>query len=191
MKNVVAVDKDARIEELEELVRQMRQAFAPQLTFPSSWKLTPAERQIIQGLLARQVFTPSQYQYYVEQKKGEERVDYRNMSVYMYRIRKILEPFGVAVVCHFGVGYSIPPADKIKVYNACQDEIRRQWDALRKMGDENEVYTRSINTHRGARNGSSADANRAASARMHSKHNSDADLPRRSIHPALGEQPSK
>lgn len=105
----------ARIAELEELVRQMKEEMVPTISFPEEWNLLRGERQILSGLLRNDVFRVTQYRYFrIRQREGRD--DIRNLSVRVYHIRKKLRPFvDITIENVFGIGYSISRRDKNKI----------------------------------------------------------------------------
>lgn len=102
-----------RIAELEEELRQLKEAFAPTLDLPDSIPMQRGQRLILQALLARSIFSPTQYRAYVNGRPGRD--DVRNLSVTVHRIRKVLDPYDIKIKTTPGVGYSMTPENKAKL----------------------------------------------------------------------------
>lgn len=108
----------ARIAELEEEVRQLKEALAPVIYFPPEWKLLRGERDILSGMLQQEVFRSSQYRYF-RLREREERDDIRNLSVRIWHIRRKLRPYvQVEIRSVWGIGYMLPEKDKRKLWDA-------------------------------------------------------------------------
>jgi len=100
----------ARVEELEETVRQLRSIAAQASPLPD-WVpyLTRHESAILQLFLAREVVTIDAMEAIIHE--GDTRSG-NLLSVYVYHLRKKLAKSGVKIETIFRRGYRMPPASK-------------------------------------------------------------------------------
>lgn len=102
---------NARIEELEEQVKQLRQQMKPVVQFPRSWGLTKRETVVLQCLLARDICSREYIMTALYDINYYER-DIRVVDQYIKRIRGRFDkhlPEPVSIQTHYGIGYSINP----------------------------------------------------------------------------------
>lgn len=96
-----------RIAELEEEVRQLREALAPaHLLAPIEYKLTPAEQRLYSALAVGGVLPDER----LEQAIGEGRIISEGLlRTHITKLRKKLRPFNVRIVNISGIGYYLDP----------------------------------------------------------------------------------
>lgn len=100
-----------RIEELEEQVRQLREALAPRIIWPLEWGLRPFERAILSAIHACAGIAT--YERLVAALWHEERDDpYALLKVHVWNTRRKLAAIGVDIATVRGIGYRLPPASR-------------------------------------------------------------------------------
>ena len=102
-----------RIAELEEELRQVRAAFAPELDVPLDWHLPRGQRLVLQALLACSVFTSAQFYGYVWGRPG--RSERRNLYTTICRLRRFLKPYRIEITTIPSVGYALRPEHKARL----------------------------------------------------------------------------
>ena len=106
-----------RIAELEEQIRQMKEAFAPTMTLPVTWRMPLRDRKILQALLTRDLLNANQYRCYCEPQTD----DYvRSLTMRIGQVRRFLRKQipTVKIKTRWGIGYYIERQDKQKILEA-------------------------------------------------------------------------
>lgn len=97
-----------RIEELEELVRQLKEQLVPPLTFPLQFKLTSSETNLLAFLYARAPHVIPRERINAALWLDDGVAPYvKIIDVLVCKLRKKLAPFGVDVETSWGVGYRL------------------------------------------------------------------------------------
>lgn len=112
-----------RVAELEEVVRQMRAAFAPDIAFPADWKLKFKDRAILSSLYVSRGghVSAEALLLWVE---GAETVSIDvNVRQWIAVLRAKVEPFGIAIEVRHGKGYSLTPAGRSVIARAIGDVV--------------------------------------------------------------------
>lgn len=114
----------ADLSEARERIRQLEDLLVGKKTFhaPSALKLPPREEQILGMMMGRERMTREAI-YTVLYGASHDQPGSNVISVYISRIRKKLEPFGVTIETSWRLGWSLSPLMK--------DRLR----ALSKSGD--------------------------------------------------------
>jgi two-component system cell cycle response regulator CtrA len=100
----IAHERKARIDELEETVRQLRDILRPKATLPPEWDLTEGESRLVVALALRDVLSNDAA--HTASAKHAERVALDNtVKVMVHRVRRKLAPFGVKIGTAWGQGY--------------------------------------------------------------------------------------
>lgn len=112
-----------RIEELEEEVRQLREAFAPRIAFPEAWKLKPRDSGILSAIYAARGswITPEAILLWCEG-PATLAIDI-HVRKWIAILRDKVEPHGVAIAYQFGRGFALTPAGRVAVAKAIGDEV--------------------------------------------------------------------
>ena len=108
----------ARIEELEEQVRQLKEAFAPKVGFPLSWKLDERDSTVLSALFHTKgsYVTPEALLRCIsgfDDDAGE-----RTVQTWVGRVRAKLQPLGVAIVTRPMQGYALEAAGRTIIAEA-------------------------------------------------------------------------
>jgi len=117
---------------LREQVRQLQDQIASTTTpMPIEFCLTPAEDKVLRYLLGREGVCHREriFDFCNSDRLNADLPDIKIIDVYICKIRKKIEPFGVQIVTHFGFGFSLPHQSK---------------EIIRKM--QNEQYPRTTST---------------------------------------------
>lgn len=103
--------KDRRIEELEERVASLEHTDEASWAPPIEWGLTGKEAQLVAGLLKRDVATKMHLMNMLYGDKPDSDIaEEKIIDVFVCKVRKKLEPFGVKIETVWGQGYAIPKA---------------------------------------------------------------------------------
>ena len=100
---------EAENDELRERVRQLEE----EASVVSAWRaplefgLTPAEEKILAALMSRDMATKVYLHQALADASGFCAAEIKIVDVYICKLRKKLNPFGVPVQTHWGRGYSI------------------------------------------------------------------------------------
>ena len=101
--------RDVRIAELEEEIRQLRDACAPKLRFPLSWNLNKGEATVLACLYTG----PNGFQSMEVLSRCQDLGHYsletlNTTSSRICNLRRKLRPFGVRIFTRFREGYELP-----------------------------------------------------------------------------------
>lgn len=111
----------ARIEELEETIRQLREPAPVSEMFPRDWGLSVRERDLLAILfrcrtayLHRNAIMDAIY--------GDESDEVQDqiVGVWIFKMRKKLKPFGMTIESRWGLGYFLPEETKEIIRNALE-----------------------------------------------------------------------
>ena len=108
----------ARIEELEEQIRQLKEAFAPKVGFPLSWKLDERDSTVLSALFHTKgsYVTPEALLRCIsgfDDDAGE-----RTVQTWVGRVRAKLQPLGVTMVTRPMQGYALEAAGRAIIAEA-------------------------------------------------------------------------
>ncbi|OCC01820.1 hypothetical protein BA190_26780 [Labrys sp. WJW] len=97
-----------RVAELEELVRQQQEAFAPTLQWPPAFKLTATKARLLAALFKAngRIVPHSSLRYLLPTDNGGD-WDENIVKVHISGLRQRLAPFDLFIHTHWGVGYSL------------------------------------------------------------------------------------
>lgn len=105
-----------RIDELEETIRQMREAEKTSaIVLPSDWRLSPAQHRALVALYrAPSGFVSHDAMFDVMKRRVEFDPDHAANLVKknVHDMRRRLDPFGIRIVLCWGRGYELPPASR-------------------------------------------------------------------------------
>ncbi len=108
-----------QIAELKEEIRQLKsERFKDEIYIPVEWMLTPKESAIIKALSSGRVVGKEQMLDAITHANGEQ-PEIKIIDVFVCKIRKKLNPFGLEIKTHWGAGYSLPETT-IAVLRAAQ-----------------------------------------------------------------------
>lgn len=93
-----------RVEELEEEVRQLREALTPLDEVPAEWGLNPAEKRLYLTLAKGGVIRRSACVYAVTEGRD---IGSKILDVRMHYLRRKLAPSGFVIINIFGEGYEL------------------------------------------------------------------------------------
>jgi DNA-binding winged helix-turn-helix (wHTH) protein len=112
-RHVVAVVSAAdRIDELEETVRQYKEALAPVTNIPKFWGLAPNELRILISLYNAPEGFRSRAQLMAAIGGIEKELQNRNIDVYMCRLRTKSAPHGITITTVHGQGFRLDQPSK-------------------------------------------------------------------------------
>lgn len=98
-----------RNEVLQETVHRLRQAMIETRPLPRKWRLTPSEEDILGVMVNREVATYDAMLTVLYSAKGRPEAAQKILQVFICRLRKKLEPFGVKIHTFWGRGWSLSP----------------------------------------------------------------------------------
>lgn len=108
-----------RCEELEEEVRQLKcRVYGSEWEPPYELRLTGHEAAILKALIAHERVAPNWLLYEATRTAPNARGDEVDPSIVKVRIsllRGKLRPFGLIVLTHFAMGYSLAPASRARL----------------------------------------------------------------------------
>ncbi len=102
-----------RIGVLEEEVRQLKEANAPTVAWPPSFKLRPTGKRMAARLLARAPMTVTRES--LARLLLHEDLDIKNVDVQICLMRKIFTPYGVRIANAYGEGYYLDKASAVRL----------------------------------------------------------------------------
>lgn len=109
----------ARIDELEEEVRQLRNLLAPVRVFPSAWKLTRQESAFLSALMQRAVNARALLAEAMRPSSSSdcrfEGIPEKQVDVIACRVRKKLAALEIKIETIRGLGFSLPARDRAKL----------------------------------------------------------------------------
>lgn len=115
-----------RVAELEETLRQEREAFAPVVVFPSEWKLSAAESSLVRALYSATMI-PNDGLFRLVSRGRAEHSD-RLHHIVIAHARAKLKPYGIKIENIHSVGYRLPPASK-DIIRAAVERENKPYDA--------------------------------------------------------------
>lgn len=96
------------IEQLRERVRQLEDILAPPGTpIPLEWRLTGKEARVFAHLTTRDVATKESIMLALYSDRADEGPEMKIVDVFICKMRKKIEPFGVTINTVWGTGYSL------------------------------------------------------------------------------------
>ena len=98
------------LEAENELLKGLLSASATHL--PAEWELTSSESKIMGGLLSGRTLSADQMIQLLYWDKEEPDTAYNGLQVRLCHLRSKLKPFGIEIVCKWGVGYHLDPPGK-------------------------------------------------------------------------------
>ncbi|WP_026379383.1 winged helix-turn-helix domain-containing protein [Afifella pfennigii] len=103
----------AENDELRERIALLKQALAEDAWHPpAEWGLTAAETQVMQALLSRKIATRGAILASLYHAHGRDEPEPNIIRVYLCKMRRKLDPYGVRIKTIRGVGYALPIAQK-------------------------------------------------------------------------------
>lgn len=121
---VESVNKSADLDEdevyeLRERVRQLEGEVHDAAWMPTEWALTPRECAVLNLLLKRSIMTRSHAQAAIYGDDPDGGADPKIIDVFIHKIRKKLEPYGLKIDTYRGEGFRLTP-DSFAVLDAMQ-----------------------------------------------------------------------
>lgn len=95
---------------LQETVYRLREALTETRMLPREWRLTPSEQNIIGVMVNREVGTYEAFLTALYLAKGRPEASQKILQVFICRLRKKLEPFGIEIHTIWGRGWALSPA---------------------------------------------------------------------------------
>lgn len=95
----------AENERLREQVAHLERALGLEYLPPVEWRLTPSEARLFGGLLARELLTTDAAMAVLYRDMSKDEADPKIIDVYICKIRKKLEPYGIEIATRWGAGY--------------------------------------------------------------------------------------
>lgn len=107
-----------RIEELEEQVRQLKDAFAPKVSFPLGWDLDEQNAAVLSALFhtTGSYVTAEALRLLLVGFDDDASVRFAELAV--SRLRRKLEPHGIRILTRLLQGYALDPASRVRVAQA-------------------------------------------------------------------------
>lgn len=113
-----------RIEELEEELRQAKEAVWPSDKLPVEWKLQPATHKLVISLYKASGGYLSHDQLYHAVRTYSEECDPKLIvAQQVMRARQKLEPFGIEIKSRWGSGYELPVASRAIIKAAIEQRL--------------------------------------------------------------------
>jgi two-component system cell cycle response regulator CtrA len=91
------------------------------LALQQTFRLSPQQTRVLEALMARRVAAQSLL-HVVSSTDGHVESDPKIVQIIVHRLRNALAPYGVAIECIWGQGYSIPAADIKKIHEILSQE---------------------------------------------------------------------
>jgi hypothetical protein len=107
-----------RIEELEEEIRQLKAAFAPKVAFPLSWKLDERESAILSALFHAKGSYITHEALLLLLVRYDDDADEYTTRTWIGRLRRKVEPRGIAIATRHTQGYQLEAAGRAVVAEA-------------------------------------------------------------------------
>ncbi|HUD11313.1 MAG TPA: winged helix-turn-helix domain-containing protein [Candidatus Saccharimonadia bacterium] len=113
-----------KIDEQAEEIHQLKQMLIAPVRFPRAWRLTPQEHQLVQVLLANTPRTVPYDRLWDLLTHAQDRSDQPQLLVKTLasRARSKLRPLGVAIRCHWSVGYYLPKEAAVRLWEYTKAE---------------------------------------------------------------------
>lgn len=103
---------------LREQVRQLEQiAYNTEWVCPVELCLTPTEARLVAALMTRELCTTEHLHLATSRDGLEAETDRKIVDVFVCKARKKLEPFGIKIHTHWGLGYSMSQTDIERLKN--------------------------------------------------------------------------
>lgn len=112
-----------RIDELEEEVRQLKDAFAPKVGFPKAWKLDPRESTILSALYANRGSYVTGEALLLRIAGFDTDQDDSDVRLWVGKLRKKVQPLGIEVKTRHDEGYVLTPESRPVVARALGDHV--------------------------------------------------------------------
>lgn len=116
------MDVDARIEALQEAlarkdeeIARLEAALGLDFLTPLEWRLTGSEMRLFGVLMARESATKDALMAGLYRDFGKDEPELKIVDVFVCKIRKKLEPFGLSIETRWGQGYYLTPATRDQV----------------------------------------------------------------------------
>lgn len=113
------MDLERRVQELkqqneylQETVHRLREALTETRLLPREWKLTPSEENFIGVLINREVGTYEALLTTLYLAKGRPEASQNILHVFVCRVRKKLEPYGIEIRTIWGRGWALSPESR-------------------------------------------------------------------------------
>jgi two-component system cell cycle response regulator CtrA len=122
----------ARIGELEETIRKLREPVLSIQMLPAKWGLTPRERDILAALyMSRRDYTERVV--LMEAMYGDDTGDVQEqiITVWIAKIRKKIKPFGMSIESKYGIGYRLTDETKQIIRDAISPIAKEGDDVIR------------------------------------------------------------
>lgn len=101
-----------RNEYLEETVHRLREALTETRLLPREWKLTPSEENVLGVLVNRELGTYEALLTALYLAKGRPEASQKILQVFICRLRKKLEPYGIKIRTVYGRGWALSPESR-------------------------------------------------------------------------------
>lgn len=105
---------DQENEILRARVRQLEDALIGTFEVPVEWSLTGSERQVFGVLVTRSLATREAIMAALYRDNAVDEAEIKIIDVFVCKIRKKLDPFGVKIATIWGQGYSLAPEWRAK-----------------------------------------------------------------------------
>lgn len=99
-------------EYLEETVHRLREALTETRLLPREWRLTPSEENILGVMVNREVGTYEALLTALYLAKGRPEACQKILQVFICRLRKKVEPYGVEIRTIWGRGWALSPESR-------------------------------------------------------------------------------
>lgn len=116
---------NARVDELEEENRQLRELAAPEFRYPAEMKLTPTEGQVLAVIAARSGPTSAGRINNILYAVAGIDVQDKTIDVFICKIRRKLKPFGIEIRNVWGHGFELTQENKNRL-NGVVSRCRRR-----------------------------------------------------------------
>lgn len=114
----------ARIEELEEELRQMRAIAQPVDILPLEWKLQNSQQKPVLALAtAPDGYLSHERAFQIVARLSTECDPRLVVSQQIFRARPKLKPYGIEILTRWGLGYEMPPASRAVVKAALEQRM--------------------------------------------------------------------
>lgn len=108
MEDDLVIRQQMEIETLRERVRQLEDILAPAaVDVPIEWRLTASEARVFAHLTTRVVATKQSIMAALYSDRPDDDPEMRIVDVFICKIRKKIEPFGVNIQTVWGQGYAL------------------------------------------------------------------------------------
>ncbi|MCJ2020563.1 winged helix-turn-helix domain-containing protein [Methylobacterium sp. E-065] len=107
-----------RIEELEEEIRQLKAAFSPKVGFPASWRLDAPESAILSALFHTKGSYVTPEALLLLLVRPDDDADESTTRAWLGRLRRKVEPRGIAITTRHTQGYQLEAAGRAIVADA-------------------------------------------------------------------------